>query len=146
VLGRYKNTRSLDALAAIAEQAADSCDLEIYGRGWPRLRGWSVSDRFVPEAEFAALVHTSDCVVIPYDHFFQSGVAVRCLEAAVPVVAPKHEHIAQLFGEEWVGTVRYGDWYSALVRALAVETAAITARRQVAETMIRDAWDDLLPD
>jgi hypothetical protein len=145
VLGQYKHTRSLTALTAIADQAAGSCELEIHGRGWPDVPGWTVMDRFVPENEFTALVASSDCVVIPYDSFFQSGVAVRCLEAGVPVVAPHHEHIAQLYGDEWAGTVRsVSDWYHALVRALAVDAVEIRSRHLCVAEEIRDAWQELL--
>jgi hypothetical protein len=145
VLGQYKHTRSLTALITIADQAAGLCELEIHGRGWPDVRGWTVMDRFVPEHEFAALVESSDCVVIPYDLFFQSGVAVRCLEAGVPVVAPRHEHIAQLYGDDWSGTVRdVSDWYDALVRALAVDAAEIRSRRLCVAQGIRSAWQELL--
>jgi hypothetical protein len=145
VLGQYKHTRSLAALTTIADHAADSCDLAIHGRGWPDVPGWAVVNGFVPEHEFAALVETSDCVVIPYDMFFQSGVAVRCLEAEVPVVAPHHEHIAQLYGDEWPGTVRdASDWYNALVRALAVDADHLRSRRLGVTQHIRSAWDEVL--
>ena len=145
VLGAYKNTRSMTALTMLAEHAAGSCELEIQGRGWPEVHGWTVMDRLVPEQEFGALVASSDCVVIPYDLFFQSGVAVRCLESGVPVVAPQHEHIAQLYGQEWTGTVRgESDWYDALVRALAVDTEEIRSRhRQVAQEIL-GAWQEFL--
>jgi hypothetical protein len=145
VLGQYKQTRSLAALAAIADQAAGLCHLEIHGRGWPEIQGWSVMNRFVPENEFTALVESSDCVIIPYDLFFQSGVAVRCLEAGVPVVAPHHEHIAQLYGDDWVGTVRdETGWYEALVRALAVDGAEIRSRRVDVAKQTQRAWQELL--
>jgi hypothetical protein len=145
VLGQHKNTRSLTALTAIADQTAGSYELEIHGRGWPQVPGWTVTDRFVPEDEFTALVESSDCVVIPYDSFFQSGVAVRCLETGVPVVAPHHEHIAQLYGDDWAGTVRnVSDWYDALIRALAVDAAEIRSRHLLVAQEVRGAWQELL--
>lgn len=145
VLGQYKHTRSLTALTAIADQAAGSCDLEIYGRRWPQVPGWIVMDQFVPEHEFSALLESSDCVVIPYDSFFQSGVAVRCLEAGVSVVAPHHEHIAELYGDDWAGTVRdASDWYDALERALAVDAAEIRSRHLSVVLEVHGAWRELL--
>jgi hypothetical protein len=145
VLGQYKQTRSLSALTMIADQATGSYDLEIHGRGWPEIQGWSVFDRFVPEHEFRALVESSHCVVIPYDLFFQSGVAVRCLEAGVPVVAPYHEHIAQLYGDDWAGIVRDGTgWCEALERALAMDGAELRARRLGVAQETRRAWQELL--
>lgn len=145
VLGQYKHARSLTALETIADQAAGSCDLEIHGRGWPQVPGWMVMDHFVEEHEFSALLESSDCVVIPYDSFFQSGVAVRCLEAGVPVVAPRHEHIAELYGDDWAGTVRdASDWYDALERALAVDAAEIRSRHISVALGVHSAWRELL--
>jgi hypothetical protein len=141
VLGQYKETRSLKALALIADRAGGAFQLEIHGRGWPRVNGWTVDDRFVPESEFDALISSSDCVVIPYDSFFQSGVAVRCLEAGVPVVAPLHEHVRQLYGEDWAGTVRHeSDWYPALTRALVVNADAIGQQHRCVAEVIAEAW------
>lgn len=145
VLGQYKPARSLTALTTIAENAAGRYSLEIYGRGWPDVPGWSVAAEFVPENDFARLIMSSDCVVIPYHLFFQSGVAVRCLEAAVPVVAPRHEHIAQLYGSDWPGTVQDdSDWYSAVARVLSVERCHIEMRHRRAMHEVHDAWRTLL--
>ncbi|TQR85361.1 hypothetical protein D8S82_17170 [Mycobacterium hodleri] len=143
VLGQYKRTRSLEALTTIADRTGDTYQLEIYGRGWPDVPGWKVANEFVPEQEFVRLVESSDCVVIPYDLFFQSNVAVRCLEAGVPVVAPVHEHITQLYGEDWPGTVRDpSDWYDALSRALAVDLSMLRSHRLGVTQQIRSAWDE----
>jgi hypothetical protein len=145
VLGQYKHTRSLPALTMIADRAAGSYELEIHGRGWPEVRGWTVMDRFVPDDEFTALVASSDCVIIPYGNFFQSGVAVWCFEAGVRVVAPHHEHIAQLYGDDWAGAVRdASDWYDALVRALAVDADEIRSRHLRVAHEISSGWQDLL--
>lgn len=145
VLGQYKQTRSLSALAEIADQASEIYALQIHGCGWPQVEGWSVKDHFVPEDEFTDLVQSSDCIVIPYDLFFQSGVAVRCLEAGVPVVAPIHEHIVQLYGDDWVGVVRQeGGWHKALESALAVNLEVISARRRDLAQKTSCAWRNLL--
>jgi hypothetical protein len=147
VLGQYKQTRSLSALAEIADKAAGLYDLEIHGRGWPQVQGWSVQDHFVPEDKFTDLVQSSDCVIIPYDLFFQSGVAVRCLEVGVPIVAPFHEHIVQLYGDDWVGVVRdEAGWHNALAAALAVDAAAIFARRRHLAQTTSCAWRNLLEE
>jgi hypothetical protein len=145
VLGQYKHTRSLTALSAIADEAAGSCELEIHGLGWPDIHGWKVADRFVPEHEFTTLVQSSDCVVIAYDSFFQSGVAARCLEAGVPVVAPVNEHVAQLYGADWAGTAHDAtDWYGALLRALSVGPISIQSRRISVARDIGSAWSGVL--
>lgn len=146
VLGQFKDTRSLNALTSIADSMAGFACLEIHGRGWPKVPGWFVHNRFVPEREFEYLIESSDCVVIPYDTFFQSGVAVRCLEAGVPVVAPYHEHVAQLYGSDWAGAVPEGapDWGPALRRALAADCMGIRERRQVVTQAVQRAWGEIL--
>lgn len=145
VLGQYKETRSIRALIEISNLVDSSVTLEIHGRGWPAVPGWKVSDRFVPEVEFENLVATSDCVVIPYDSFFQSGVAVRCFEVGVRLVGPAHEHIMQLYGESWPGIVRDdSDWYDALARAMATSSAEMQSRHLHVVQNIRDAWKELL--
>jgi hypothetical protein len=145
VLGQNKQTRSLAALKLIAAKAAGVLTLEIYGRAWPAIPGWIVVDGFVSEEEFRSLLQTSDCVVIPYDSFFQSGVAARCLEAGVRVVAPRHEHIAELYGDDWPGTVRdASDWHDAMLRALAIDNAHIHARRAQVVRDVQQAWAEAL--
>ncbi|MFC7673171.1 glycosyltransferase [Mycolicibacterium sp. GCM10028919] len=145
VLGQYKETRSMTALAGLGAHASTFCDLEIHGMGWPGVPGWTVSDRFVPEHDFARLVEKSDCIVIPYDSFYQSGVAVRCLESGVPLIAPRHEHIEQLYGVDWAGIVEdASDWHDALTRALAVDQVTLQRRySSVAGRTVR-AWEALL--
>jgi hypothetical protein len=145
VLGQNKHTRSMAALKLIAAKAAGVLTLEIHGRAWPAISGWKVVEGFVSEKEFTSLVRTSDCVVIPYDSFFQSGVAARCLEASVRVVAPRHEHIAELYGADWPGTVRNAsDWHAAMLRALAIDSAVISARRAQVVGDIQQAWAEAL--
>jgi hypothetical protein len=145
VLGQYKPTRSLSALKLIASKFADALTLEICGRGWPHIDGWTVFDGFVPEDQFDAILQTSNCIVIPYDLFFQSGVAVRCLELGVPVVARRHEHIIELFGHDWPGIVDDPmDWPDAIVRALAIDTTAIQARRAAVRSRVLREWSAVL--
>ncbi|MDX1888195.1 hypothetical protein [Mycolicibacterium sp. 050158] len=144
VLGRFKDTRSLSALDAIANGAAGTCVLEIHGRGWPKVAGWTVNDAFVAEDDFAALVESADCVVIPYDYFFQSGVAVRCLEAGTPIVAPRHEHITQLYGSDWPGIVDdQSAWYEAVLQVLTFDTQCIRDRHRDVFGMVQTAWAEL---
>lgn len=139
VLGQYKPERTMDPLDQIAATHRGSgIELRIVGRGWPPVPGWTVSNRFVTEEEFSACIQESVCVVIPYARFYQSGVAARCLEQGTAVLAPRHENIAWLFGQEWPGMVDdQGDWSTALtaildghpnleVRAEALEAEVVT--------------------
>ena len=145
VLGQYKQTRSVAALEAIAAANGDKLELEIYGRGWPATAGWKVTDGFIAEEDFAAVLQSADCVVIPYDSFYQSGVAVRCLELGVPVVGPKHEHIAELYGPDWPGTVAdENDWHNAVLRTLDVDPSYLPDRRAAVRLEISKAWQQSL--
>ena len=145
VLGQYKKTRAIAPLEHIAAQEADDLLLEVHGRGWPSVAGWQVSARFVPEAEFDMLIASSDCIVIPYDTFFQSGVAVRSLELGVPVVGPRHEHIVELYGSDWPGLVRdETDWHAAVLRAVATDAGKLEKRADDVRVKASHAWSEIL--
>lgn len=90
VLGQWKPDRDLELLAALADRLGD-VRMEIVGRGWPAVAGWSVRDEFVPEGELDDLIRTSSVVLIPYRRYYQSGIAARAVEMAVPVVGTADE-------------------------------------------------------
>ncbi|MGK5169813.1 hypothetical protein [Geodermatophilus sp. CPCC 205761] len=98
IVGQYKAHRDLEALRLVAEQLGDTRVLEIHGRGWPDVPGWLVRDAFVPEQELDRLIASSDAVLIPYRRFFQSGIAMRCLEHGTPVVGPRDSSLSEVFG------------------------------------------------
>jgi hypothetical protein len=120
VLGQYKPARDVDALRRLARNIGPSADLQIHGRGWPEIQGWAVRSDFVPESEMDALISSSSVVLVPYRRFFQSGVAIRCLENGIPVVGPVNTSLDELFGERSPLLVRHpDDWVRAVHRALA---------------------------
>ncbi|MFB0833900.1 hypothetical protein ACX8Z9_03115 [Arthrobacter halodurans] len=98
VLGQYKAGRDTTAMGLLAESLGAEAELRVTGRGWPRVAGWRVDERFVDEAELDALIRGADTVVIPYERFFQSGIAVRCLELGTPFVGPGGSHLEDLLG------------------------------------------------
>ncbi|MBG6060162.1 hypothetical protein RCH16_003637 [Cryobacterium sp. MP_M5] len=99
VLGQFKQDRDVSALRALGEFAGtEDAKLEIVGRGWPAIKGWSVVSDFVPEAELDALIDSSDIVLIPYRRFYQSGIGIRCIERGTPVVGPGGTSLADIFG------------------------------------------------
>lgn len=100
VLGQFKPDRDLEALREIGRRLGQSFKLEIYGRGWPAVPGWTVNEGFLPEDEMTAAIATSDVLVIPYVRFFQSGIAIRGLEHGVPVVGPRQTSLAAIFGSD----------------------------------------------
>jgi len=118
VLGQYKADRDVFGLRQLAREAPPSWRLEVVGRGWPDIEGWRVVNRFVDEDSFDRLISDSDAVLIPYTRFFQSGVAVRALEAGVPVVGPSSSSLSDLLGSDCGWLVRDGDWLNAVTRAV----------------------------
>ncbi|PZE90459.1 hypothetical protein [Curtobacterium sp. MCBD17_008] len=121
VLGQYKADRDLELLKAIAEEGS-ATHYAITGRGWPALEGWSVDDRFVPESELYDLIRSASVVLIPYRRFFQSGIAVRCLELGTPVVGPKNSSLRDLLAthEYLLADGRAEDWARAATAAIAL--------------------------
>jgi hypothetical protein len=132
VLGQYKPERDLEALRRVAADLGDRAVLEVHGRGWPLLEGWDVHAGFVTEPELDQLIASSDAVLIPYSRFYQSGIAIRCLEQTTPVVGPRDTSLRVIFGESsplLVGSA--GDWCRAVDHAIeqGQDEAALAARR-----------------
>ncbi len=100
VLGQFKSDRDLGALSQVARNLGSTADLEITGRGWPSIIGWSTDPRFVSETELDSLITGASVVVIPYAKFFQSGIAIRCAELGTPVVGPRGSSLGDLLGPD----------------------------------------------
>ena len=92
----------------------------IRGRGWPAIDGWDLDDRFLSEEEFSAEIDAAGVVLIPYQRFYQSGVAIRALEGGVPVVGPQHPFLSNLFGDDTLVDRRAATerWVEAIVAAM----------------------------
>jgi glycosyltransferase involved in cell wall biosynthesis len=98
VLGQYKPDRDVEIMTALARKSGlADVSLEVVGRGWPAVPGWTIDDRFVPEEELDRLIESSSAVLIPYHRFYQSGIAVRALELGTPVVGPRDSSLQDLF-------------------------------------------------
>ncbi|MGW9586182.1 hypothetical protein [Microbacterium sp. NPDC055455] len=114
VLGQFKPDRDLDVLRDLGSRMSN-VRREVVGRRWPKIDGWSVRDEFVPESELAELLTSSDAVLVPYRRFFQSGIAIRCLEVGTPVVGPTGTSMDTLLGvasqllaaDDWVPCVEF---------------------------------------
>jgi GT2 family glycosyltransferase len=116
VVGQYKPDRDVEALAAVGRALDEKAILEVYGRNWPEIEGWTVVPGFVSEERLSELMAESSAVIIPYKNFFQSGIAIRALELGVPFVGPKDSVLADMVGadsplladdsnESWVSAV-----------------------------------------
>lgn len=100
VLGQYKADRDVALLEELATRLTPKYNLEIVGRGWPPVKGWTVDARFVSENELDELIATSDAIIIPYKRFYQSGIAIRALEQAVPIVGRAGTSLRELYGPQ----------------------------------------------
>ena len=124
VLGQGKKARDLQVLRDLGGKLkALGYRPVIVGRDWPALPGWTVRSGFVPEDEFDELIRSAACLLLPYRRVFQSGVAVRAAENAVPVVGPRESNLPELFGADWPGLIDSNagadDWCTAVTAVLA---------------------------
>jgi glycosyltransferase involved in cell wall biosynthesis len=130
VLGQYKPARDLDVMAAIAPTLrAGGWQPTVAGRGWPAIPGWRVIDRFMSEDEFQQLLASAAVVLLPYRYYFQSGVALRALEAGVPVVGRRTGFLSSVLGSEFSGGV--DDWDDPKSWVTAVEAGASARQDQL---------------
>jgi hypothetical protein len=147
VLGQYKPARDLDIMSVIAPSLrAAGWIPTVAGRGWPSVPGWDVIDRFVSEREFAELLDSAAVVLLPYKHYFQSGVALRALEAGVPTVGRRTGFLTAILGANFPGAVEsWNDpesWLHAIAAATSAREAQIRAAVDYSERAAA-AWRDL---
>lgn len=142
VLGQWKPDRDLALLESLAPLLPDT-RLEIVGRGWPPVAGWAVRDDFVSEDEMADLINTSSAVLIPYRRYYQSGVAARAIESAVPVIGTARE-LSSMTGasypfllEQDAGAI---EWSETIRSAIASDTALLEEVRADATAWALDEW------
>lgn len=145
VLGQFKPDRDLDLLTGIGRAIGRSHRLEIIGRRWPEVDGWSVTDAFVDEDQLDALLVTADAVVVPYKRFFQSGIAIRALELGTPAVGPAGSSIADLYPDDrWLGDGSVSSWCDAIASASTAERDETRALASRADRVCRAAWAEWL--
>jgi hypothetical protein len=144
VLGQWKPDRDTALLAALVP-LLPGVRLEIVGRGWPAVTGWTVRDAFVSEEELDSLVSTSSAVLIPYQRYYQSGIAARALEAAVPVIGRKKE-LAPMTGSRYPFLVddpqSAKDWAEVVKTALLSETDQLEKTRDATRARAEQAWTE----
>ena len=132
VLGQCKPARDLDVMAAIAPALlAAGWSPTVAGRGWPPIPGWRVIDRFLIEGDFQKLLVSAAVVLLPYQHYFQSGVALRALECGLPVVGRETGFLKSVLGPGFPGAVDDwddpGSWLKAIEEATASRAEQLIA-------------------
>jgi glycosyltransferase involved in cell wall biosynthesis len=55
------------------------------------------------EVEFAEELRRASALLLPYQHYFQSGVAIRAAELGVPVIGHRSPFLADLMGGDYPG-------------------------------------------
>jgi len=147
VLGQYKPDRDLDLLVRIGERLGDSHRLEVIGRRWPAVRGWTVTNEFVSEERLDELMATADAVLVPYRRFFQSGIAVRALELGTPAVGPAGSSIADLYPDDrYLAGDSAASWCDAIAAAAAADPGQTRALAARADHACRAAWSRWLSE
>jgi hypothetical protein len=144
VLGQYKPDRDIQALVRLAAEGPEDWCYEIVGRGWPDVRGWQVRSEFVSEEEFDALIRSSRAVLIPYRRFFQSEVALRCIELGTPIVGPSGSSLQALLGARSAWLVTNEQWLRSTVAAAQASDAEVRSIASAAYEQVRIAWTSWL--
>lgn len=144
VCGQYKPARDVGLLERIGGPLRERGFRPVVrGRGWPAVPGWDVEEGFLSEEALEASLAGSAAVLIPYAHFFQSGVAVRAVEVGTPVVGPRHPFLQELLGADWPGLAAAdapGAWVDAVVD-VGGRAAEVRSRARLLRSGCEEAWD-----
>jgi len=120
VAGQYKPARDLELLAKLGPRLRRlGFRPRIVGRGWPdSLDGWEVESRFLSEPELDAELAGASTMLLPYRHYFQSGIAIRALEQGTLTVGSRTSFIESLFGADSPSIVHNASDVENWVRAI----------------------------
>lgn len=141
VLGQFKPDRDLVVLAGIGTRLGGTHRLEIIGRRWPAVDGWTVTDDFVTEERFDDLLATAHAVLVPYTRFFQSGIAIRALELGTPAVGPAGSSMADLYPDSrYLTDGSVESWCAAIDAATSASCAAMRELAARADSACTAAW------
>lgn len=148
VLGSHKADRDVDLLRMLAERLGGAVALEIHGRGWPPVPGWTTVDGFVSESRLDELIRSAAVVLVPYRRVFQSGIAVRAVELGTPFVGPRVSAHADLYADDLDLLVpvelaleeRVDRWVHAIERAIQLTDAQRGSVTANAVARCASAW------
>jgi hypothetical protein len=101
-----------------------------------------VINQFLSESDFVKLIESAAVVLLPYRRYFQSGVALRALEAGVPAVGRATGFLTSVLGPNFAGAVEDWDepdsWLEAInsatsARSVQIQAATMYSHRGIAE-------------
>ena len=148
VAGQYKPARDLELLAILGPMLrAHGIRCRIFGRGWPEgLAGWEVTSRFLSESEFDAVLGSAWAVLIPYNHYFQSGVALRAMELGTVSVSRETSFARDLMGSDFTlgSSAVAEDFRDALVTAMDSNIARL--RFDAYQQAVDRSWGEALAE
>lgn len=147
VAGQYKPQRNLELLMRLGPWLrSKGIRGLILGRGWPDdLPGWVVSSRFVTEQELDVALASAWVVLIPYNLYFQSGIAVRALELGTVSISPRTSFFEELMGEDLIveEASSLAGYRQAILAGLdAMSTSSDRFDRYV--SLVDENWGDML--
>jgi len=149
VAGQYKPERDLALLARLGpELSKRGIEAKILGRGWPEdLPGWKVSAGFIPDRELDSALAEAWAVLLPYNLYFQSGIAVRALQLGTPTVEKQTSFLADLAGEQRELACIDKDEGEELPRVLsALEALDAQSMFNAYARLVDESWARLLED
>lgn len=145
VAGQYKPVRNLDLLSELGPLLRNlGLETRIVGRGWPNnIKGWEVTSRFLAEDELSLELAQAAVVIIPYTHFFQSGIMIRALEQGTLSVSSDTSFTRQVFGNSPINVLEPNSvsaWISAIQVAVDSPQTFATKAFQEYRTNCDTSW------
>lgn len=149
VAGQYKPARDMALIGELGWRLRKAGYRPlIVGRGWPKMEGWDVDSRFLPEAELDNVLASATAVLLPYAHVYQSGIAIRAAEIGVPVVGYASTNVSEVYGPDWIGLVpeqgsTAQDWITVIDRTAGLDAHLVSERLSRWRSSVRAAWAEL---
>lgn len=149
ILGQNKSARNLDLIYKLGDVLqAKGFTCRIIGRGWPEKLGvWNVISKFIEEEELDQAIQESNVILLPYDYFFQSGIAIRALENARLCVGPSNSFMKNLYGTNSENLVQNTreilEWVSAVEWATSQQISTVEMYKQDYTRRVDLSWAEL---
>lgn len=143
VAGQFKPERNIKLLRDIGPrlQQIDAIG-KIFGRGWPEIPGWEVESRFLSENELDGVLSAASAILIPYNRYYQSGIAIRALELGTMSISSPNSFAYDLLGPSGVVPTNDPDaWLRAIENVINSPELSATVFEQYRKK-VDIAWKD----